>query len=82
MTADPNPKYPTGNPFPPGTPGNPNPPQPATTLPLPTTFEEALAEVIRLRGLQAESQDLLGMYRNTVAQLRGQHSGDGDPLKG
>lgn len=34
---DPNPKSPTGNPYPPGTPGNPTPPVPAVEHPIELT---------------------------------------------
>ena len=45
-------------PLPPPLPGRkpPAPPQPAV---LPQTLEEAIAEIVRLRQLQAESDDLI-----------------------
>jgi hypothetical protein len=57
------------NPYPP--PPDPGtPPTGPVNPPLPATFPEALAEVIRLRELQRESDDLIAEYRN--ASLKAQ----------
>ena len=64
-----------------GSPTGPPPPGPIPcALPLPTTFEEALAEVRRLRELQAEADDLILAYRNALAGER-EHPGDEGPRK-
>jgi hypothetical protein len=52
----------------PGTPPPGGPPVPCVEAPLPTTLESAVAEVKRLRVLQAESDDLIALMR---VQLKG-----------
>ena len=64
-----------------GSPTGPPPPGPIPcALPLPSTLEEALAEIRRLRELQAEADDLILAYRNALAGER-EHPGDEGPRK-
>lgn len=53
----------------PGDPGPNPPPVQCAELPLPATLESAIAEIVRLRKLQAEADDLIANYRQKVALL-------------